>query len=792
MKAHIYPKNDALSRVDYPLIIEKIKSKCISDLGRQQTEKISVSTDYVKINRLLLQTAEFKTLINRGDAFPTDDYFNLTDSIEYLSIDNSVLNGKQLLEILNFIRSINKIFGFLTRKQYDYPNLYKLLGKKIFNNSLLAAIRKVIDDEGEIKQGISYDLDKLRQQRKNKEKEIDKAFNIAFRLASNNGWLTETGETVVNGRRVLAILVEHKRKIKGIIAGESATGKSINIEPDTTVELNNELIEINLDIRKEEIRILRELSLEVRSHIDDLKFYQKIIGIFDSIRAKALFALEIGAEMPIVNQDNDIELELINAFNPVLLLQNSQTKNKVVPLNLGLNKEERILIISGPNAGGKSVSIKTVMLLQLLVQSGILVPTDPKSTFKIFTHFFVEIGDSQSIENQLSTYSAHLTNLKQLTSQANQNTLFVIDELGSGTDPKFGGPIGIAVIDSLLKKYSYGIVTTHFSDIKMYGSKTEGIVSGSMIFNKETLMPTYKLSIGQPGSSHTYNIAERIGFDNAFLEVAQSYTDASYQQYDSLVSSLEAEKAFIDEKSLKLKTAEHEALMLRDAYQKLNNTIKEEKQKIIEKFKAEVFEDYKKQNKRILEALEKNNNEPLDIKELKIIQKELIETRDKVKNLGSESSKSSSKIDENIKVETWVKLENQPEMGKVIEIKKNLALVQFDRLKSWLPMEQLTVAEIDPNEKVIKKRGYSLSTSGISNVLDVRGMRTDEALQKLEKLLDYAILANYKRLQILHGRGTGILRKQIRTTLKKYDIVKSYEDEHADHGGDGITIVNLK
>ncbi|MGZ5281015.1 MAG: endonuclease MutS2 [Bacteroidia bacterium] len=795
MSFKIYPSGGT-TKLELPKLQQLVFDYCESELGQRYATKMQVSDDFDFIQKALLQADSFKSILSSGENFPTDNYYNLEETLNYLEKENSVLNEGQFLQTLLFLRTVESIYIFFKKCMGKYPALEATLKNSTFNEAVLKAISKVISIEGLIKPGISPELDRIRKDIHRKENELQKTFQKIVQQAQQNGWVAATAESLKNGRHVLALHAEHKRKIKGIVHDESATGKTVFLEPEETIEISNDLFSLHQEERREIFRILKALSDEIRPSVFEIRFYQRAAGLFDFIRAKARLGLQLRAVMPQLSNSSSIRLR--KAYHPLLLLHNLKNHKETIPLNIDLNEEKRILIISGPNAGGKSVALKTAGLLQVMLQCGMLVPVHEDSEMGIFSKLFVELGDEQSIENDLSTYSSHLTHIKHFTEQADMRTLFLIDEFGTGTDPKFGGAIAEAVLEELLKKKSIGIVTTHFSNLKLLASGNGNIVNGSMIFDQEKLAPLFILKTGEPGSSHTFEIAQKIGLQKNIIKSAKAKVDKNYENFDALLATMETEKHWLILKQKKLEEDQQALTQLIDSYTKLKEDIEKNKSKILLENKQKALMENELQHKKLESLISSVQKE--DIKNMKDVaaeaRQEILKNREKLKaDIGTLKAATKTKKEPvEIAEGMYVRMAEGTETGRVEELRKNKALVSFKAMKTLVNINDLEVVKLAENNKLKKISGinYTEAASNFSPKIDVRGLRTDEALHEVEVQLDKAVLLNYHSITILHGKGDGILRKMIRQMLKKYDMVKDVRSEHADYGGDGITIVDLE
>jgi DNA mismatch repair protein MutS2 len=509
----------------------------------------------------LRQSYQYFQLLATGQTFQHDQVFNLSRELKLLSISGAVLTGDIFILFRSLAENIGSIFRwFDDERQSSLSSLYEVIRQTHYEKSIPQQISRIIGDDGRVLDNASEDLSRIRMALYRKRNEQRRSFERILGKLQKAGYIADIEESFLNGRRVLAIYAEHKRIVKGILHGESDTRRTSFVEPEETIEINNEIFSLENDERDEEYRILRELTARLSSFSPLLKQYVDVLGEYDFIRAKARLAAMMDAHLPQVLDASGIKL--VRAYHPLLLLYNKKSGKTVIPLNLTLDEKNRILLISGPNAGGKTVCLKTTGLLQMMVQSGLLVPAHPESTFGIFKHLMIHIGDTQSIEFELSTYSSHLKNMKHFMEVANGRTLFFIDELGSGSDPNLGGAFAEVFLEQLLKRHAYGIVTTHYLNLKVMASKTSGIINGAMAFNEKNLLPEYRLNIGKPGSSYTFSIAERIGLSKELIDRAKELVDENHFTLDKLLNRTEQDLRQLEtrDKELQKLIRENEAL----------------------------------------------------------------------------------------------------------------------------------------------------------------------------------------------------------------------------------------
>jgi len=533
----LFPES-ATVQLEFDKIRSLLMEQTRTSIGHDKAEQLRIHTRKHFIDLELNQSYQYLQLLAMGQTFQHDQVFNLSRELKLLSIQGAVLTGDIFLSFRNLTENIGSIFRWFDDERKDrFSALYQLLSGTHFEKSIPAEINRIIGDDGRVVDSASDDLARIRMALYRKRNEQRRSFERILSKLQKAGYIADIEESFLNGRRVLAIYAEHKRIVKGILHGESDTRRTSFIEPEETIEVNNEIFSLENDERDEEYKILRDLTARMSVHAPLLKQYMEILGEFDFIRAKAKLAQMMDAHLPQVKDSSGIHL--VKASHPLLLLYNKKAGKKVIPLDLTLDEKNRILVISGPNAGGKTVCLKTTGLLQMMVQAGLLVPADPKSEFGIFKQLMIHIGDTQSIEFELSTYSAHLKNMKHFMEEANGRTLFFIDELGSGSDPNLGGAFAEVFLEQLLKRHAYGIVTTHYLNLKVMASKTSGIINGAMAFDEKHLLPEYKLNIGKPGSSYTFSIAERIGLSKDLINRAKELVDENHFTLDKLLNKTE-------------------------------------------------------------------------------------------------------------------------------------------------------------------------------------------------------------------------------------------------------------
>ncbi|WP_312792495.1 endonuclease MutS2 [Sphingobacterium sp.] len=788
----VYPIN-AIDKLGFSEIKDKIKQKCLSESGRELVEKIQPQTRFDQIDRFLRQASEFKDLLVNDGAFPVENFFPLRAIVEKARVEGAFLLEEEFFRVLLSLKTVYAIIRYFNEREGLYPNLEILFEHLPIEKGIIRDIETAIDERGKLKNNASRLLLEITQQIQRAEQDALKRINSIFKSAQDSGWTADGNLTVRDGRLCIPILAENKRKLKGLIHDESATGQTAYIEPEEVFQLNNKIRDLEFERRREVIRILVELTDKVRPHIPLLLSYHGLLTKVDFVRAKALFAIDIEAEMPELSKE--AEINLVNGRHPLLLLNQHHT---VVPLNIQIDNIQRIIVVSGPNAGGKSVCMKTVGLLQIMVQSGLLIPAEPTTRIGVFKQIFADIGDDQSIESDLSTYSAHLSKMRYFTEFSNGRTLVLIDEFGTGTDPLFGGPIAEAVLESLNKKQIRGVVTTHYSNLKVFASNTNGLENASMLFDNREMKPMYILQIGKPGSSYAFEIAQKIGLAKDILESAKGKIGVQQKKVDTLLIDLEREKKEVFDTKVAINKREKELESIKSEYLELQSYLEENKRVILKKAKEEAQQIIKSSNKLIENTVAQIKSAKADkekTRELRsnldqALQAILPKEQKVVKQIVKEKTPESTEIN----IGDWVQIIDNGAEAQVVEVAKNNLILAMGELRTVQKRKNVVKLEGREGKKSAKSLSKSLSAGSVADFkpeLDLRGMRTEDALNELERVLDRAVMIGYPSLKIIHGKGDGILRKFIRDYLRKYSHVSRFEDEHQDRGGDGITYAYL-
>jgi DNA mismatch repair protein MutS2 len=693
----LYPES-AFLQLEFDKVRALLAAHCQTQHAREKATSLRIHTRKEFIDIELRQSHEYLQLLQNGIYFPNDFITNLSKELKLLSIPGAVLNGEEVLQIRRLTDNIEKIFRwFDNERRQAYHGLTQVIAETYYEKAIIKMIDEVLDEDGQVKDSASSELKNIRLSLYRKRNELRRLFEKIIARLNKQGYLAEIEESFMNSRRVVAIFAEQKRTVKGILHGESESRKTAFIEPEETIQLNNEVTELENDERKEVYRILRELTSQLSSFAGLLGLYHTICGEYDFMRAKARLAVDIKGEYPVVV--DRAHVQMVKAYHPLLYLYNQRSSKPTIPVDLTLDESKRILVISGPNAGGKTVTLKTVGLLQMMVQSGLLVPVHASSVFGIFKQLFIHIGDTQNLEFELSTYSSHLIHMKYFMENGNGKTLFFIDELGSGSDPNLGGAFAEVILQELAKKHAFGIVTTHYLNLKVMAGKTAGIINGAMAFDEKNLQPQYRLIIGKPGSSYTFSIAERIGLEPSLINRARSLVDEDHFRLDKLLNRTEQDLQGIQQKEKELQQLVKENERLKKEMEQVLNREKHQQQVEILKEQNRVSQDriaYLKDMERKLKQLliewRKEEDKNKVIKQMQA----LLFRKNEEKTVSKMQKKIDSKFAEvggDIKLGDKVKMKRNHQVGEVIEIRGKRAVVKIGLLPMQVDITDLVVVK---------------------------------------------------------------------------------------------------
>ena len=696
----LYPESAGV-QLEFEKIRQIIHEYCASEAGKARASEMRIHTRKEFIDLALRQSFEFMLLLQNGQYFPNDHVLNLQRELKLLGIPGAVLIGEDFIQIRKLAETTRQIFRwFDAERSIHFPSLFKVISHTKYEKAIIAGIDEVLDEQGQVKDEASAELARIRLSLFRKRNELRRQFDKIIQKLNKAGFSADIEESFLNGRRVVAIQAEFKRQVKGIFHGESDTRRTTFIEPEETIELNNDIFSLESDERKEVYRILRDLTKHLSGYATLLVSWHEILGEYDFIKAKSKLGTELHASLP--NVSDKSELHLVKAFHPLLYLYNKRLGKKTIPVNLTLNEKQRILVISGPNAGGKTVTLKTVGLLQMMVQSGLLVPVDASSEFGIFKQLMIHIGDTQSLEFELSTYSSHLKNMKYFMENANGRSLFFIDELGSGSDPNLGGAFAEVILDELLRKHAYGIVTTHYLNLKVMAGKTSGIINGAMAFDEKNLLPLYQLAIGKPGSSYTFSIAERIGLEQRIIEKARKLVDDDHFSLDKLLNRTEQDLRQIEEKEKELQKLLKQNERLKKDMELHLDKEKHSQQVELLKYQNQVSEerivylkDMERKLKQIVFDWRKSDSQE-DKKELmKQMHAMLFKQKEKQVKEKAKKKLNSKYLETGEQVRTGVMalMRQNNQVGTVKEIRGKKAIVQLGAIPITVDITDLTVVK---------------------------------------------------------------------------------------------------
>ena len=842
----IYPQNFE-QKIGFDQIRQLLKDKCLSTLGEERVSDMSFSEQFEEVEEKLNQVTEFVRIIQEEDGFPDQFFFDVRPSLKRVRIEGMYLDEQELFDLRRSLETIRDIVRFLHRNEEEeendvpYPSLKRLAGDIAVFPQLIGKIDGILNKYGKIKDNASSELARIRRELSNTMGSISRSLNSILRNAQSEGYVDkDVAPTMRDGRLVIPVAPGLKRKIKGIVHDESASGKTVFIEPAEVVEANNRIRELEGDERREIIRILTEFSTILRPSIPDILQSYEFLAEIDFIRAKSYFAIQTNSLKPTVEKKQLLDWTM--AVHPLLQLSLAKHGKKVVPLDIELNQKQRILIISGPNAGGKSVCLKTVGLLQYMLQCGMLIPLHERSHAGMFSSIFIDIGDEQSIEDDLSTYSSHLTNMKIMMKSCNERSLILIDEFGGGTEPQIGGAIAEAVLKRFNQKGTFGVITTHYQNLKHFAEDHEGVVNGAMLYDRHLMQALFQLQIGNPGSSFAVEIARKIGLPEDVIADASEIVGSEYINADKYLQDIVRDKRYWEgkrqtirqrekhmeetiaryqteieelQKSRKeiLRKAKEEAeQLMQEANARIENTIRTIKEVQAEKEKTRQVRQELNDFRESMDALAAKEEEEKIARKIEKLKEKQNRKKEKKADKGQENTLSAQALAEQqarkeaerlaaIVPGSNVKIKGQTSVGEVLEINGKNATVAFGSIKTTVKLDRLERTNAQPKQADVSAKSTYISSQTQDSMyekklnfkqdIDVRGMRGDEALQAVTYFIDDAILVGMSRVRILHGTGTGILRTLIRQYLQTVPGVSRFADEHIQFGGAGITVVDL-
>ena len=840
----IYPSNFE-NKIQFSEIRSLLKGYCLCQLGKDKVDEMAFSGDVAVINTMLRQTREFRRLQEESDDFPLQFFFDMRESVKRIRLEGTHLEENEIFDLRRSLETIAAIVRFLDRGSdegvYDYPTLHELTDGVLTFPEILRRIDQILDKYGKVKDSASPALADIRMQLHKAEGSVSRTLYSILRAAQSEGLVDkDVTPTVRDGRLVVPIAPGLKRKIKGIVHDESSTGKTVFVEPTEVVEANNRIRELEAEERREVVRILFDFTKLVRPYVNEIIYAYLLLAEIDFIRARAEFAVLVGGIEPEVQAAPVIDW--ISSRHPLLWLALKKQDKPVVPLDITLTRDRHILIISGPNAGGKSVCLKTVGLIQYMLQCGLSVPMSERSTVGVFKNLMIDIGDEQSIENDLSTYSSHLLNMKNMMRQANDGTLLLIDEFGTGTEPQIGGAMAEAVLNQFVKKQAWGVITTHYQNLKHYADSHDGIANGAMLYDRHEMRPLFQLAIGQPGSSFAIEIARKTGIPEEVIKEASEMVGSDYIQSDKYLQDIVRDKRYWENKRQNVHQREKELERTVARYEKEIADLEQSRKDILRKAKEQAEELLKESNKKIENAIREIRESQAEKEETKRIREELNEFKAGVSEIDAKAnddliakkirqiqerkerhkkhkdekaererqaaaklreaaSKAAKKEGRNLEVGDSVKIRGLSTVGKIESMDGKNATVIFGGMRTKMPASRLEYVDMAEAKKEDVAPVFNVSRETRETIdnrklnfhqdLDVRGMRGDEALNAVMYFIDDACLVGMSRVRILHGKGNGILRQLIRQYLATVPSVTSFRDEHVQFGGAGITVVDI-
>ena len=817
----IYPSSFE-NKIGFDAVRRELERHCVSTLGAANVPRLRFSTQRDEVVRWLEQTNEFLSIVQTGREFPLSYYFDLRVVLKEVATPGTFLSAERLFDLQRLLVTVTQVVRFFATDgegNTPYPRLRELTNGMQSFPEVSAAIGHVLDKAGNIKDTASPKLHELRVSIARVTSSINGTLRRIIAQGKQDGILdNDVQPSLRDGRLVLPVNAMNKRKLHGIVHDESATGKTVFIEPEAIVEANNRIRETEAEIAREIIRILTEVTDLIRPHLDELAGVLDTLGLLDFIRAKALFAQDVGAQM--CHVDRKPVLEWYSAVHPALLLSLRTQGKEVVPLNIALNRQNRILVISGPNAGGKSVCLKTVGIVQYMMQCGLLPPLRDNSHMGIFRDIFIDIGDQQSIENDLSTYSSHLQNMKLFLSKGGKETLILIDEMGSGTEPQIGGAIAQSILEQLNDHQVMGVVTTHYQNLKHFAEEAEGVVNGAMLYDRQRMQPLFQLSVGYPGSSFAIEIARKTGLPQQVIDKASEIVGSDYINMDKYLLDIVRDRRYWENKRQDIRAKEKRLdQMVADYDERLEN-IRAEHRQIIHEARDEAKEILRTSNAQIERTIKEIREQQAEKERTKELRRQLDEFKQRLnaeepeiptrlkeltpkdkphrKQPKKQTPKPLPVKERPLQAGDNVVLKGTTTVGTLISIDEKYALVAFGNIKTRIEADKVERTMRKEKKNKVESLGRTTTDEirtrqlNFKPDIDVRGMRADEALQAITYFIDDAIQFSAQRVRILHGTGTGALKVAIREYLRTVNGVKSYRDEHVQFGGAGITVVELE
>lgn len=831
----IYPK-DFESKIGFDGVRKHLAELCVSRLGKECVEKMSFSASLDEVTHRLRCVDELKRIIEASIPYPVPSAHDVAPYLTEIKAAGSFMNAERLYHLMLVLVSVNEVRTFYCATRDDdaedagtdaylYPALASEMRDLMAFPAVISTIQRAVDKFGEVKDSASPELYEIREKIRRSAGAMQRQMRAVLDRAIRQGLVDkDTTPSLRDGRMVIPVNAGSKRELNGIVHDESATGKTVFIEPAEVVEAGNRLRELEMEEQHEIVRILTDIATQIRPHIEDILEACRILGRLDFIIAKAKYAVATDARMPHIQEKP--ELEWYHALHPGLLLSLRNAGKEAVPLNITLTRKHRILVVSGPNAGGKSVSLKTVAIVQYMMQCGIMPTLYENSHMGLFRTLMIDIGDEQSIENELSTYSSHLSNMRFFLRNADSRTLFLADEIGSGTEPQIGGAIAQAILGKLGRSGAFGVVTTHYQNLKTFADNTEGFINGAMQYDRQHLQPLYKLEIGTPGSSFALDIAYKMGLPKEVIDDAKEIVGSDYVNMDKYLSDISRDRRYWSGKRQNIREKEARLDSILEKYEAQAGDIKAQRRAILDEARQEAREIVEGLNAKIERTILDIRNAQAEKERTKSLRADLRQFVDSTLNPDSDAVGKEKKeviaplkhksrksrtpqpkkepapapVKKELSQGDYVTMQGSGTPGKILSISGKKAEVAFGALRTIVDMSKLTATKKPKQSALVGVSSQSAATSDESRArqlnfrreIDVRGMRADEALQAVMYFIDDAIQFQADKVRILHGTGHGILKTLIRQQLKANSAVKSFEDEDIRFGGAGITVVTLE
>lgn len=837
----IYP-NAFEQKLNFGRIRRLLAEHCLSPLGEERVEAMGFSTHFEEVLCWLEQTAEVLRLEEEGAELPVTYFIDVRSALKKIRVEGLFLEEQELFDLRRSLGTIRDLLRFIqSREVEDFPRLHALAADVMVYPAVIEQIDAVLNKQGKLKDNASPELARLRREVLNLQQSVSRKMVSILKKARQDGLVdADVSISIRDGRAVIPVVSANKRRLPGIVHDESATGKTTYIEPAEIVEINNEIRELSYAERREITRILTEVSSFIRPYLEELLFAYEFLGEIDFIRAKARFSSRIAGRVPELHNRPDFEWR--EARHPLLYLLHKAQQKEVVPLSITFTPDSRIVLISGPNAGGKSVCLQTVGLVQYMLQCGLPVPVEEGSQMGFFEHILLDLGDEQSIENDLSTYSSHLLNMKNFVRQANARTLLLIDEFGTGTEPMLGGAIAEAVLDQLNRQGAYGVITTHYTNLKHFASQTAGLVNGAMQFDTHELRPLFKLEVGSPGSSFAFEIARKIGLPEDILAAAKERLGEDHIHFDKHLREIIRDKRYWEQKRRLVRDRERKLEGVSERYEKELEHLQKERRELLDKARREAEALLAGANKEIENTIRVIRESQAEKEKTRLARKALDGFKEQLAEAGASDSEEQARLarkmaklqqrkkgakskgeqhaaegaepvsaaapkekrlaaeNDAVQEGDYVHLQGQTQAGEVMEIKGKNAMVAFGQLVTTVKLSRLEKLSRNAYKKELRQES-TVSASLAQRMrdkklsfkpdLDVRGMRAEEALDRVSQHLDEAVMCGAAQVKILHGKGTGALRLMIREYLNTLPFVRRFADEHVQFGGAGITIVDM-